>query len=250
MHEKIEAALRSCLPPERYRFGFADLHGLLPNEYAEYPSGISILRKLDSQAADSAVDGPSPAYFREYNRANEELAEAAAAVAAAVSALGLKALALPPTLHDAQLDEHYKATLRAPISHKMLATRSGLGWIGKTDLLVSVDFGPRVRLASVLLGSELPAYGEPIERSRCGSCDACARSCPARAATGAEWRVGVDRDEFFDAHKCRENCLMLSRLRLGENVSVCGICVSVCPRGKTERSLTASAGHAYTSSHA
>lgn len=250
MHDAIESVLRESLPSDRYRYGFADLRGLLPPAYAEYPCGISIARRLDPQAADSAVDGPSPAYYREYNRANDELAQAAAAVAGAVAALGVKALALPPTMSDAQLDGRYKETLRAPVSHKMLATRSGLGWIGKTDLLVSVDFGPRVRLASVLLGTELAVHGEPIERSRCGACDACVRSCPARAATGEAWRAGMDRDEFFDARKCRENCLMLSRLRLGENVSVCGICVSVCPRGKTERALTAPTGRAYTRPHA
>jgi len=215
MQERIEAILRKFLPSANYRFGFADLRGLLGSGYERFPSGISILRRLEPQAVDSAED-----------------------------------LALPPTLSDAELDANFNKTLRAPVSHKMLATRSGLGWIGKTDLLVSSDFGPRVRLASVLLGDALPRCGPAIEKSRCGSCGECVRACPARAATGLEWRAGMDRDEFFQAHKCRENCKMLSRLRLGEDVSICGICVSVCPRGKPDRALTAAGSRAYTAPHA
>jgi epoxyqueuosine reductase len=250
MQEKIEAAVRSRLSSDGYRFGFADLRGLLPPGFKRYPAGIAILRRLDPRAVDSAADGPSPAYYREYQDVNEELAAVSSGLATDIAALGVAALALSPTLHDAQLDANFSQTLRAPVSHKMLATRAGLGWIGKTDLLVSTDFGPRIRLASVLLGETPLSCPEPISESRCGSCDVCVRACPARAATGREWKAGLDRDEFFDAHKCRENCKMLSRLRLGEDVSLCGICVSLCPRGKNDRALTARTGHAYTASHA
>lgn len=232
MREKLMAVLAARLGPGEYRFGIADLRGLLPLGYERYPSGISILRRLDPDAVDSAADGPSPAYYREYQEANAELGRAAADLAEEIGALGLGCLALPPTFSDAEIDAEFRRSLRTPVSHKMLATRSGLGWIGKTDLLVSTDFGPRVRLASILLSRFVEPAGEPIAESRCGSCDACVRACPARAASGAPWRAGVDRDEFFDPFRCRENCRMLARLRLGEDLSVCGICVSVCPRGK------------------
>lgn len=232
MQTKIEAAVRSRLSSDTYRFGFADLRGLLPPGFKRYPAGISILRRLDPRAVDSAEDGPSPAYYAEYQAANDELAAVSSAIAKDIAALGVASLSLAPTLHDAQLDSAFSQTLRAPVSHKMLATRAGLGWIGKTDLLVSTDFGPRVRLASVLLGETPLSCPEPISESRCGSCDACVRACPARAASGKAWKAGLDRDEFYDAHKCRESCKMLSRLRLGEDVSLCGICASICPKGK------------------
>ena len=35
-----------------------------------------------------------------------------------------------------------------------------------------------------------------------------------------------------DAFKCRDACRKLSLERLDKKVSLCGICVSVCPQGK------------------
>ena len=40
------------------------------------------------------------------------------------------------------------------ISHKMVATRAGLGWIGKADLFISSRFGPRLRLVSILINKK------------------------------------------------------------------------------------------------
>jgi epoxyqueuosine reductase QueG len=56
--------------------------------------------------------------------------------------------------------------------------------------------------------------------------------CPGLAANGKLWDDSVDRDEFYDAFKCRDTCRKLSRDRLDKKVSLCGICVSVCPYGK------------------
>jgi epoxyqueuosine reductase QueG len=44
----------------------------------------------------------------------------------------------------------------------MAATRAGIGWIGKKDLLVSEKFGPRNRLASVLTNYPFENLGGPI----------------------------------------------------------------------------------------
>ncbi len=241
MHNRISAIVRESLDPSLYRVGFADLGGLLPTAYQAYPRGISIMRRLEASIVDSAVDGPSRLYFDHYHQVNEELANICAGISEALRKEGFSALALSPTVSDSSIDKGDKEkafdaeTLSAPVSHKMLATRSGLGWIGKTDLLVSPDFGPRLRLASILTDAPLPVCQEPIEESRCGSCDICQRICPARAANGKSWKAGMRREEFFDAHKCKENCRMLSRVRLGETISLCGICVAACPRGKDLR---------------
>jgi epoxyqueuosine reductase QueG len=47
-------------------------------------------------------------------------------------------------------------------SHKMVATRAGLGWIGKTDLFVSNKYGPRVRLASIRIDAPVSSINKPI----------------------------------------------------------------------------------------
>ena len=135
---------------------------------------------------------------------------------------------MEPTRSDAELEDNYLQTLRVNFSHKMAATRAGLGWIGKTDLLVSHAFGPRVRLAAMLLDYPGFSAGTPETESRCGACDLCVQACPAQAAQGLPWRAGVDRDEFFNAFKCREKCRELSLKNLGEAISLCGRCIAVC----------------------
>jgi len=89
-----------------------------------------------------------------------------------------------------------------------------------------------VRLATVLTEYPLPVLLPPVTESRCGACDVCVKACPAGAPSGREWHAGLDRDEFFDAFRCREKCRELTARMIGKPVSICGICVSVCPRGR------------------
>ena len=44
-----------------------------------------------------------------------------------------------------------------PLPHKTVATRAGLGWIGKNCLLVTKEYGSAVRLSSLLTDAPLPA---------------------------------------------------------------------------------------------
>ena len=99
----------------------------------------------------------------------------------------IEAYPIKATVEDSEIDDTYKKTLRYPFSHKMAATRSGIGWIGKTDLLVTSRFGPRVRLASLLTTENISHSGIPIDESQCGSCNICVNHCPAKAATGQLW---------------------------------------------------------------
>jgi len=85
--------------------------------------------------------------------------------------------------------------------HKLAATRAGLGWIGKSSLLVTPEFGPRVRLQTILLKAELLA-NEPITESRCGTCDACAKACPYGCIHNTLWQPGIDREALFSPFDC------------------------------------------------
>jgi len=144
----------------------------------------------------------------------------------------IEAYPIKATVEDSELDDTYKKTLRYSFSHKLAATRSGIGWIRKTDLLVTSRFGPRVRLASILTTVNISNNGVPIDESQCGSCNICVNHCPAKAATGQLWTTSIDRDVFFDPFKCREYCRQISAERIKKEITICGICVSVCPKGK------------------
>jgi epoxyqueuosine reductase len=64
---------------------------------------------------------------------------------------------------------------------KDAAVMAGLGVIGKNNLLITPQFGPRVRLRAMALPINLPATG-PLDFDPCASCDVpCRIACPQSA---------------------------------------------------------------------
>lgn len=117
--------------------------------------------------------------------------------------------------------------LHGLLSHKLAAHLAGLGWIGKSCLLVTPEVGPRVRWASVLTDAPL-VTGQPLAE-RCGKCTECVDICPVHAFTGRNFSPDEPREARYDAHKCHAY-LMQRDEQIG--VRVCGLCVYVCPHGR------------------
>ena len=84
------------------------------------------------------------------------------------------------------------------------------------------------RERAVLTDAELPA-NEPVSKSLCGNCTACVDACPGNAMTGNDWRAGLRRDLLYDAFVCRETALKIAATRIGIRLTLCGICINVCP---------------------
>jgi epoxyqueuosine reductase QueG len=229
---KIINEIEQICPTEYYEIGYASLKGLLKPEYSKYKYGISLARKLDDQIIDQISNGPTDLYYDLYGNINNELNMKTEAISNLLKSYHIEACPIKATIGDSESDDTYKKTLRYPLSHKLVATRSGIGWIGKTDLLVTLRFGPRVRLASILMTVNISDSGIPINESQCGSCNICVNNCPAKAATGQLWTTSIDRDIFFDPFKCKKYCRQISRDKIKKEVSLCGICVSTCPKGK------------------
>jgi epoxyqueuosine reductase len=223
----------NLIPLDEYIFGTADLTGFIDKKFGEYRFGISIGRRLEDRIIDAIVNGPTIEYYNYYNQINKELAETAKIIKNELRKIGIDSVVIEPTISTNSKEfGKYLSTLTADISHKMVATRSGLGWIGKTDLLISKAFGPRLRLVSLLINQKPDNDSYPIEKSRCGTCNVCVEKCPAQAANGLLWNIKIHRDTFFDAYKCRDKCGELAKLRLNIDKRICGICISVCPIGK------------------
>ena len=70
--------------------------------------------------------------------------------------------------------------LLGDISLRHVAVGAGLGTIGKSRLLLTHRWGPRVRLGAVVTNALLEA-DKSIEEELCGDCDLCVQSCPAQA---------------------------------------------------------------------
>ena len=220
------------LPAENYIFGFADLTGLLQNKFIGFNYGISIGRKLDYKIVDKVNNGPTPEYYSHYRQINKDLSLLTKKISDDLNKNDIETLKIDPTVSTSELDSVYFNTLRTDLSHKMVATRAGLGWIGKTDLFISREFGPRLRLVSILLKTPVKPKLKPVDMSRCGNCSICVDICPAKAANGKLWDITVDREVFYDPWKCRNQCAEFGRNRLGLDVRICGICVAACPIGQ------------------
>lgn len=71
-------------------------------------------------------------------------------------------------------------TLRAVFSYKHAAQLAGLGTIGFHSMLITPQYGPRVRLACLL--TEAPLKPSPVvQKIYCKGCNVCIKKCPAKA---------------------------------------------------------------------
>jgi epoxyqueuosine reductase len=226
-----EIVRKHTFPAENYIWGFADLRGLLQNKFKGFDYGISIGRKLDYSIVDEIIKGPTREYYSHYRQINRDLDLLTKSISEDLNKYNIETLNIDTTVSTSELDTVYFNTLRTDLSHKMVATRAGLGWIGKTDLFISREFGPRLRLVSILVKTPLVPQSKPVDNSRCGNCSICVDICPAKASNGKLWNKSIDREEFFDAFKCRNQCAEFGRTRLGMDARICGICVAACPIG-------------------
>jgi epoxyqueuosine reductase len=220
------------LPAEDFIYGFADLTGMLDKKFEGYSYGISIGHKLDNNIVNKIKNGPTLEYFSHYRQMNEDLASLTKRISDDLNRNSIETIPISPTVSTSDLDTTYSKTLRTDLSHKMIATRAGLGWIGKTDLFISNEFGPRLRLVSILLKTPVKPKSKPINKSRCGTCKTCVEICPAKSANGRLWDITIEREKFFDVFKCRDQCAEFGRINLGRDARICGMCVAACPIGQ------------------
>jgi epoxyqueuosine reductase len=182
----------------------------------DYATAISILLRLDPLVVRGLRHGPTPDYQQEYQRVNSALDDATGTLVDVLTVHGHTAERVPATMEETNGHK--------PFPHKTAATQAGLGWIGKTALFVSGEFGPAVRLATVFTDFEV-THGEPVTESRCGDCRACVDACPAGCGRDVLWRPGMARDLLFDAGACSRHMAQFT----GVEAEICGICIAACP---------------------
>ncbi|MHA2272277.1 MAG: 4Fe-4S double cluster binding domain-containing protein [Candidatus Hodarchaeales archaeon] len=203
--------------------GFADLKNLLPEKWQSLSSGISIAARLSDTIIDEIAGGPTLLYAHHYRVLNAFLDSITLKTTHYLQSKGFQGMPIPAS------QIVYSENLEGAISHKMVATRSGLGWIGKNALLITPQYGPRIRLATILTDAPLGS-AQPITTSSCGKCRACVVKCPVKAIQGANWSIESHRVDLLAADRCYEK-IQQNQVLVGE--PICGICVSVCPIGKS-----------------
>lgn len=163
---------------------------------------------------------PSIWYHELYKTVNTLLDTSACRIAAELEKQGFPAIPVPR-------DGYGTINLikENPIvffSHRHAAYLAGLGTFGVNNMILTEEFGPRVRFASIFTTAEIPP--DPVlEGSLCTRCMQCVQYCPVHALEQSEYPAGLT-----DKETCATRSVALSR----RYISPCGICIKVCPIGK------------------
>ena len=212
--------------------GAAYLGRLLPESLQRFPYGISVEMRLSGAVVEriSLDRAPSHTYFHNYRTLNAMLDRCTFLAVSMLQKEGYQAIAVPASQ---TVDRQGIAGL---VSHKLVAAEAGMGHIGRHALFISKDFGPAVRLASVLTDCPVCApASHRLKEAGCGNCRACVSACPAGAISGKEYRPGMPREDFFDAACCSQ--YMKKSFQMIGRGAVCGICMAACQKIWNEKIL-------------
>lgn len=220
-HEKMQDFLRDL---GASFVGCSHVRDKLPDELKKVPYAITIGIRLSKTIIDEITDKPTFTYFHHYRAVNTLIDQITLRCMLKLEEEGFRAIAVPASQTVNDKEDKYSGIF----PHKTAAIQAGLGWIGKSGLFIHQDYGPRVRLGTILTDRELPVTGNRPEFG-CGECRLCVENCPAMALTGNCWEEGCDRGRVVDARACSE--FMNARFKHIGRGSVCGICMKVCPKG-------------------
>lgn len=201
-------------------FGVADISSIK----GDFAISAAVAAKLNSAVCLGArVSGsvlseieayPTKLYFHHYRTINVFLDQLALRLANFIQRQGYEALPIGAS----QIVDWQKQT--AHVSHKKLGQLSGLGWIGRNNLLVNKKLGSQFRLVTVL--TDFPLKQDKPVKEDCGKCRLCMVICPAKAIK--------EKPEDFGHLDCFALLKEFQKKRIVDQF-ICGICVKAC-KGK------------------
>ncbi len=200
-------------------FGTADITNIR-DSFRSLPenslnTAVSIAFSLSRAVLEGIEDRPTKLYFSHYKQANYFLDNLALRLANFIQDAGYDALPVPAS----QVIDREKQA--GHLSHRQIASLAGIGWIGRSNLLVTEKFGAGVRLATIL--TDFPLSIDDPAGGSCGECTRCLQACPAGAIR--EDIEGFDKDACFrQLDSFRKTC------QIGHHI--CGVCVRACPYGR------------------
>ena len=191
-------------------------------------NAVSLTVRLSDAVIDQIDGAPTHTYFQHYRTVNAYLDSVMLQLVMMLQAKGYNAAAVPASQSVEGLSGIY--------SHKEVAVKAGIGYIGKSCLFISKKFGPRVRLGTVFTDAPLETVCLE-QKSECGECNICAKNCGAMAIKNVNFECGMTREDIFDAKACSD--YMKEKYKHIGRGAVCGVCMRVCPKGNAKKLLNA-----------
>lgn len=128
----------------------------------------------------------------------------------------------------------------APLLERSIAVRAGVGWIGKSSMLIHPQFGSAFLLAECLIDQEVEP-DTPFTKDLCGSCERCIKNCPTHCIDPVNRTIRANEciSYLTIEHKGEFSQEQQASARI--SVFGCDRCLSVCPwnlrRGNIETFL-------------
>lgn len=179
------------------KVGFADVDGLA-SEFTDLPNGISIVLKIPKRAMKYVEEEDYESYWSCFHSQIDKLTEISLKGEKYIKNLGYNAFALTMNRNECDMEK-----LLSILPYKTIATKSGMGWIGRSALFVTPEYGSAVALGGILTDMPLE-LGVPITDSQCDDCENCQNACPVDAINPQKWNDRLNREDIIDIETCRE----------------------------------------------
>jgi epoxyqueuosine reductase len=187
---------------------------------------------LNSQMIPEELRIPVQEYIYDtvaYSMVNTRLGQIGLSIALFLEKQGYPSMCFPAT-YDVQYEPLMSKIpgFMAPFSHRHAAVRAGLGEFGLSNLVLTLEYGPRIRFNSVITSMQLepdPIIREKLCIKGCTlcmkACSSCVYSSSINILTPKEnlnWNeIWLDPPSVTDKHECNSRCA--------------GGCMRVCPVG-------------------
>jgi epoxyqueuosine reductase len=133
-----------------------------------------------------------------------------------------------------------------PILERDHASQAGIGWHGKSTMLIDPRLGTWFFLGEILTTLDLPP--DNPQPDRCGRCERCIKACPTGAIT-APYRVDARRCISYLTIELKGSIPLELRPLIGNRIFGCDDCLDACPWNRfaeTSREAAFSARHGTT----
>lgn len=120
-----------------------------------------------------------------------------------------------------------------PLIERLLAKKSGLGFLGKNTCIINPNLGSFIFIGYIISNEPSDFYDESLKID-CGSCDICERACPNRALCG--YKMQMTKCLSYITQK-KGDLSEFEKKNIKTYIYGCDICQEVCPYNKNAKKV-------------